>query len=249
MSGAHAYGFPSPDSDLDLKAIHIEPTARLLGLAPPTAHADRMEVIDGVEIDYTSNELGRVLRGILQGNGNYLERVLGALSLRARPSSRSCGRSCSGRCRADLSALPGLRASQLHAFDNAAKPTAKKLLYVLRTALTGMHLLRSGKIVTDVTALVDEYGCRRRESSWPTSAPASASSSTSRCAGSGESGYKAHSACWTMRWRARNCPTRPRIATKSSPLVARRETPALGMTSGNARHGPVAEDSHGAAAG
>lgn len=24
LSGAHAYGFPSPDSDLDLKAIHGE---------------------------------------------------------------------------------------------------------------------------------------------------------------------------------------------------------------------------------
>jgi predicted nucleotidyltransferase len=23
LSGAHAYGFPSPDSDLDLKAIHV----------------------------------------------------------------------------------------------------------------------------------------------------------------------------------------------------------------------------------
>ena len=25
LSGAHAYGFPSPDSDLDLKAIHLAP--------------------------------------------------------------------------------------------------------------------------------------------------------------------------------------------------------------------------------
>ncbi len=24
LSGAHAYGFPSPDSDFDLKAIHID---------------------------------------------------------------------------------------------------------------------------------------------------------------------------------------------------------------------------------
>lgn len=35
LSGAHAYGFPSPDSDLDLKAIHVEQTERLLGLASP----------------------------------------------------------------------------------------------------------------------------------------------------------------------------------------------------------------------
>src|SRR3954462_288969 len=78
LTGAHSYGFPSPDSDLDLKAVHIDPTERLLGLHGGAPHVDRMEVVDGVEIDYTSNELKPVLHGILQGNGNYLERILGA---------------------------------------------------------------------------------------------------------------------------------------------------------------------------
>src|SRR5215471_7192024 len=83
LSGAHAYGFPSPDSDLDLKAIHVERTARLVGLATPALHATRLEIIDGVDIDYSSNELGGVLAGIVYGNGNYVERVLGALWLRS----------------------------------------------------------------------------------------------------------------------------------------------------------------------
>jgi RNA repair pathway DNA polymerase beta family len=33
LSGAHAYGFPSPDSDLDLKCVHHPH----LGAAPPGA--------------------------------------------------------------------------------------------------------------------------------------------------------------------------------------------------------------------
>ena len=33
LSGAHAYGFPSPDSDLDLKAVHIAPTGRLVAVS------------------------------------------------------------------------------------------------------------------------------------------------------------------------------------------------------------------------
>src|SRR5512140_3965747 len=70
LSGAHAYGFPSPDSDLDLKAIHVARTADLLGLEVPTPTVDRAEVLDGVEIDYTSNELAHALAGILGGNGN-----------------------------------------------------------------------------------------------------------------------------------------------------------------------------------
>ena len=77
LSGAHAYGFPSPDSDLDLKAIHRGHDAALVGFEPPPPTFDRAEVIDGVEIDYTSNELAHALAGILAGNGNFLERVLG----------------------------------------------------------------------------------------------------------------------------------------------------------------------------
>jgi predicted nucleotidyltransferase len=159
LSGAHAYGFPSPDSDLDLKAIHVERTARLLGLSVPAAHATRLEVIDGVEIDYSSNELGGVLFGIVHGNGNYVERILGALSLRSSSEHAELRpiveRSLSKRIYRHYN---GFARGQLQEFDDAPQPTAKKILYVLRTALTGIHVLRSGKIVTDVTTLLDEYG-------------------------------------------------------------------------------------------
>ena len=36
--------------------------------------------------------------------------------------------------------------------------SAKKLLYVLRTPLTGTHALRTGVVETDVTELLDLYG-------------------------------------------------------------------------------------------
>jgi predicted nucleotidyltransferase len=42
LSGAHAYGFPSSDSDLDLKAIHIEPTAHLLSVQWIHVPAERL---------------------------------------------------------------------------------------------------------------------------------------------------------------------------------------------------------------
>jgi predicted nucleotidyltransferase len=159
LSGAHAYGFPSPDSDLDLKAIHVAPTAQLLGLSPPAAHANRLEIIEGVEIDYSSNELGGVLVGIVLGNGNYVERILGALSLRSSPEHEELRpivqRSLSKRIHRHYN---GFAHGQLQEFDNAAQPTAKKILYVLRTALTGIHVLRTGQIVTDMTTLLDEYG-------------------------------------------------------------------------------------------
>src|SRR5262249_9150420 len=101
LSGAHAYGFPSPDSDLDLKCVHVAPTGELVGLEPVSEPADRIVVIDGVELDDDSNELGAVLRGAIQGNGNFLERILGELTLGGDRGcslgrARSCARCCRG---------------------------------------------------------------------------------------------------------------------------------------------------------
>jgi hypothetical protein len=153
LSGAHAYGFPSPDSDLDLKCVHVAPTSEMVGLEPYEEPKDRIEVVDGVEVDYGSNELGGVLRGCIKGNGNYLERILGRLVVGGRAEllaearavvkpllSRRVGRHYGGFAR-----------SQLELFD--AKPTAKRALYVLRTTATGRHLHAAGELVTDLTQL------------------------------------------------------------------------------------------------
>lgn len=157
LSGAHAYGFPSPDSDLDLKAIHLESTRKLLGFTPPALTFDRAEVIDGIEIDYTSNELANVLAGVLAGNGNFIERILGRLVVSQsgilddlRPVvTRSLSRQVHKHYR-------GFAQNQRKALER--EPTAKKLLYVLRTALTGIHLLETGALETDLSVLGPRYG-------------------------------------------------------------------------------------------
>jgi predicted nucleotidyltransferase len=156
LSGSHAYGFPSPDSDLDLKAIHITSTVDLLGFEVPASTVDRMEIIDGVEIDYTSNELAPALLGVLGGNGNFIERVLGGAApyasglldelgpLARRALSRRVHRHYSGFARNQLCSLE-------------KEPTVKKLLYVLRTALTGVHLLETGEVEPDLSRLMVPY--------------------------------------------------------------------------------------------
>jgi uncharacterized protein len=159
LSGAHAYGFPSPDSDFDLKCVHVAPTRDLVGLTVRDGAADGIETIDGVEIDYGSNEIGPVLRGVLRGNGNYLERLLGALVVAEaapmqglRPLVR---RSLSQQVHRHYA---GFGQSQLRAALEQEPPAAKKVLYVLRTTLTGAHLLRTGALITDLGELADPYG-------------------------------------------------------------------------------------------
>lgn len=160
LSGGHAYGFPSPDSDLDLKAVHVAPTESLLGLSPQASNApDRIEIIDGVEVDYSSNELQPVLVGILQGNGNFIERILTRFIMRSSPDHASLrelvARSLSRKLHRHYR---GFATGQLREWEKDGFRSAKKLLYVLRTTLTGTHALLTGAIETDVTLLLDEHG-------------------------------------------------------------------------------------------
>lgn len=159
LSGAHAYGFPSPDSDLDLKSIHIVPTASLLGLHHESKTVEHLEIIEGVEVDYSSNELQLVLRGVLGGNGNYIERILGQLQpvaddalLSLKPLVQACLSSKLYRH------YRGFAHQQFTEWQKTGFTSAKKLLYVIRTSMTGLHALKTGQIETDVTRLIEPYG-------------------------------------------------------------------------------------------
>lgn len=158
LCGAHAYGFASVDSDLDLKGVWQCPSEALLGLQEVPGAFDRQEWIDGVEVDLTLNELTQVVRGLIKGNGNMLERVLDPAPLHesdAMPELRALVRR--NLSRRSHPHYRGFATSQKHAVDLAA-PKAKKLLYVLRTCLTGAHLLEQGEVVPDLVALAPAYG-------------------------------------------------------------------------------------------
>jgi predicted nucleotidyltransferase len=159
LTGAHAYGFPSPDSDLDLKGVHVLPTRALVGLSRPDDHASSLKVVEGVELDYASNEIGQVLAGVLRGIGSYLERILGPWIMRASPDHAELAALVRGAlCKRVHAHYRGFARGQLRDAVASGTPTAKRMLYVLRTALTGTRLLATGELVTDLTALMDEHG-------------------------------------------------------------------------------------------
>ena len=98
VSGAHMYGFPSADSDLDLKGIHLAPTRELLGLRPDVAVHDLTDIPSGVECDLTTNEAGSALSLLLNGNGNMLERILSPFSSYRPTRCSSYRSSLADRC-------------------------------------------------------------------------------------------------------------------------------------------------------
>ena len=45
VSGAHLYGFESPDSDFDLRGVHVLPKEQVLGLGTPKETEDHTHIV------------------------------------------------------------------------------------------------------------------------------------------------------------------------------------------------------------
>jgi hypothetical protein len=162
VTGAHYYGFPSPDSDLDLKGIHVEPTARVVSLAPAADTIDHTGWFEQLEIDYTSHELGFALRLLLKGNGNILERILTPFQLLSSGEASELQQlAAGGVCRRFFHHYRGFFGRMCTDFRRADPPTVKGALYAYRSALTGIHLMRTGQCVGDVGRLGPLYGFAR----------------------------------------------------------------------------------------
>jgi len=57
VTGSHFYGFPAPDSDLDLKGIHAAPTREILALEKPAPAQNVEQMWQNTLCDFSSNEL------------------------------------------------------------------------------------------------------------------------------------------------------------------------------------------------
>jgi predicted nucleotidyltransferase len=162
VTGAHYYGFPSPDSDLDLKGIHVAPTADVVSLSPSPETIDVIEVFQGLEIDYTSHEVGLALRLLLKGNGNMLERIVSPFQLRDSPLAEALRKLARDAIsKRFFHHYRGFHERMVQDWRKAEPKTVKGLLYAYRSALTGIHLLTTGDCVGDVTTLARQYGFDR----------------------------------------------------------------------------------------
>ncbi len=157
VTGAHLYGFPSVDSDLDLKGIHLAPTRSVLGLSPTDAAHDRLRVFEGQECDLTTQELGRAASLLLKGNGNLLEQITSPLQLLESPELKAL-----------REVLPCALSRRVHAHyrgylrgmrrELARERRAKSLLYAYRVVLTGLHALKAGEIEAHLPTLASLHG-------------------------------------------------------------------------------------------
>ncbi|MEU9284701.1 nucleotidyltransferase domain-containing protein [Streptomyces sp. NPDC048275] len=157
VSGAHLYGFPSRDSDVDLRGVHLLSAAELVGLREPAETRSRMWDRDGVEMDLVTHDLRKFVRLMLRRNGYVLEQLLSPLVVHTGDAHRELVSLAPGVLTSHHAHhYRGFAATQWRLFEKTGE--LKPLLYTFRVLLTGIHLMRSGEVQADLSALLGEAG-------------------------------------------------------------------------------------------
>src|SRR5687768_7002347 len=85
ISGAHLYGFPSPDSDFDLRGVHILPVREVVGLSPAGETIEISRDEPGLELDLVTHDAKKFFALVLKKNGYVLEQLFSPLVLYTTP--------------------------------------------------------------------------------------------------------------------------------------------------------------------
>lgn len=154
ISGAHLYGFPSPDSDFDLRGVHLLPLKEVVGLKTGPETIEKSGVYDGLEIDLVTHDAKKFFGLLLKKNGYVLEQVLSPLVVHTTPEHAEL-KEIAAQCitRHHAHHYLGFAETQWKLFEKENPPRVKPLLYVYRVLLTGIHLMQTGAIEANLVRL------------------------------------------------------------------------------------------------
>src|ERR1051325_9829664 len=158
ISGAHLYGFPSPDSDFDLRGAHVLPLEKVVGLEVHNETVEDSRVIDGLEMDIVSHDVQKFFGLLLKKNGYVLEQLFSPLIVHTTPEHEELKATAPGCITKHHSHhYFGFAETQWKLFDKERPRRVKPLLYVYRVLLTGIHLMRTGEVEANLVTLNNEF--------------------------------------------------------------------------------------------
>jgi predicted nucleotidyltransferase len=158
ISGAHLYGFPSPDSDYDLRGVHVLPPREVMGLEPGQETIEIARDEPGLELDLVTHDAKKFLMLLLRKNGYVLEQLYSPLVLHTNAEHaelKQIARGCITRQHAHH--YFGFAETQWKLFLKESPRRVKPLLYVFRVLLTGIHMMRSGEVEANVVKLNESF--------------------------------------------------------------------------------------------
>jgi hypothetical protein len=158
ISGAHLYGFPSPDSDVDLRGAHVLPLQKVVGMEVDQETLEDSRVIEGLEMDIVSHDVRKFFRLLLKKNGYVLEQLFSPLVVQTSPEHEEVKAIATGCItRHHSHHYFGFAETQWKLFLKESPRRVKPLLYVYRVLLTGIHLMRTGLVEANLVTLNEEF--------------------------------------------------------------------------------------------
>lgn len=154
VSGAHLYGFPSNDSDYDLRGVHVLPLRDVVGLDAGRETVQVEEIRENLELDLVTHDAKKFLGLMLKKNGYVLEQLYSPLIVQTSPEHeelKSIGEKCVTKNHAHH--YFGFAKTEWKLFQKENPPRVKPLLYVFRVLLTGIWLMQTGEIEANLTKL------------------------------------------------------------------------------------------------
>jgi predicted nucleotidyltransferase len=154
VSGAHLYGFPSPDSDFDLRGVHILALHDVLGLSVGEETISESFIKDNIELDLVTHDVKKFFGLLLNRNGYVLEQLYSPLIIKSSAEHeelKEIAKSCITRHH--VHHYLGFAINQWKLLHKTVPYKVKPLLYVFRVLLTGIHLMRTGELEANILHL------------------------------------------------------------------------------------------------
>ena len=152
ISGAHLYGFPSPDSDYDLRGSHILPVPEVVGLEPGRETIELSQLRQELEIDLVTHDIKKFFLLLLKKNGYVLEQLYSPLVIHTTPEHKELKHIAKGCItRYHVYHYLGFSQTQWRLFEKDRR--VKPLLYIYRVLLTGIYLMQTGIVEANLVQL------------------------------------------------------------------------------------------------
>ncbi len=154
ISGAHLYGFPSENSDWDIRGAHLLPIEAVIGLQDYKDVYEFMAFVNEVEIDLVSYDLKKFCNLIRRKNGNVLEQLASPLQItNSESGTRLREFGARALTKNHIGHYRGMAKNRSKAFEKDR--LLKAALYAIRALMTGIHLLEEKKVIADLGVLKD----------------------------------------------------------------------------------------------
>jgi|FLOH01.1.fsa_nt_gi uncharacterized protein len=155
LSGSHNFGFPSSNSDLDIKGVFVRPTDDIVGFGRVSPVYEYKE---GELYDIALDEIGHNIGLVANSNGNRIEWPHSNLIIHESPEFPEYKK---------LIMNSSVSRQLFNHYSNFARDTysdtktnkkgVKRDLYTIRVYMTGIHALETGELVTDVNILNQQH--------------------------------------------------------------------------------------------